>query len=59
MMARTFKVMAALLSYPTADIQAAGPELKAVLAEAGSGYRRSAAPIRRVTPAGAPFHRLP
>ncbi|SDL66338.1 respiratory nitrate reductase chaperone NarJ [Maricaulis salignorans] len=35
MMAKTFKVMAALLSYPTADIQGAGPELKAVLAEEG------------------------
>ena len=35
MMARTFKVMAALLNYPTADIQAAGPELKAVLVEEG------------------------
>ncbi|WP_417482831.1 nitrate reductase molybdenum cofactor assembly chaperone [Maricaulis sp.] len=32
-MARTFKVMAALLSYPTAEIQAAGPELKAALAD--------------------------
>jgi nitrate reductase molybdenum cofactor assembly chaperone NarJ/NarW len=35
MMARTFKVMAALLSYPEAGIQAAGPELKAGLAEEG------------------------
>ncbi|WP_417492548.1 nitrate reductase molybdenum cofactor assembly chaperone [Maricaulis sp.] len=32
-MARTFKVMAALLSYPESEIQAAGPELKGVLAE--------------------------
>jgi nitrate reductase molybdenum cofactor assembly chaperone NarJ/NarW len=35
MMAKTFKVMAALLSYPVAEIQAAGPELKAVMAEEG------------------------
>lgn len=35
MMAKTFRVMAALLSYPTAEIQAAGPELKAVLSEEG------------------------
>ncbi|WP_417467049.1 nitrate reductase molybdenum cofactor assembly chaperone [Maricaulis sp.] len=34
-MARTFKVMAALLSYPESEIQAAGPELKGVLAEEG------------------------
>jgi nitrate reductase delta subunit len=33
MMARTFRVMAALLSYPTADIQSAGAELKAVMAD--------------------------
>tara|TARA_R110000868_G_scaffold13892_1_gene64567 strand:+ start:1318 stop:2013 length:696 start_codon:yes stop_codon:yes gene_type:complete len=35
MMAKTFKVMAALLSYPTADIQDAGRELKAVMAAEG------------------------
>lgn len=34
-MSRTFKVLAALLSYPTEDIQAAAPAFKSVLAEEG------------------------
>ena len=31
-MAKTFKVLSALLSYPTAELQAAAPEFTAVLA---------------------------
>lgn len=34
-MTRTFKVLAALLSYPSADIQASAPAFRAVLAEEG------------------------
>lgn len=35
MMERTFRILAALLSYPTEEIQAAAPEFNAVLAEDG------------------------
>ncbi len=35
MMTKTFKVLSALLSYPTEDLQAAAPELRAALEEEG------------------------
>jgi len=43
-MARTFKALSALLTYPTAELQAAAPELRAVIAAEGlvSGAAREA-----------------
>ncbi len=47
-MARTFKVLSALLAYPTEELQEASPEIRAVVADEGLLAGRAASALNRL-----------